>query len=179
MKYALGLLLLFCTAAMAFGADAEFSTKKFERGYFTKNGLFEQARKTKGKLLELQLEHTLKLTTRSFERPNACHAEASISYMQMGDRIRVDTKIVNEDCDASNGNYTLRIRTKDEEGEQHMRKFTESWARVNDAPIELTQFYDMGTDVDLHWITIETSTETACICNDPVSGDDSGDIESQ
>ena len=114
----------------------------------------------------IEIKRTLTLPPQSIEQPNSCDADLTISSTQMNDRIRIRAKIVNEDCAASSGDYTLRILTMNEEGETHLREFSESWSRQNDAPIELTQYIGMESDVDLLWVRVRTSPNTACTCND-------------
>ena len=114
----------------------------------------------------IEIKRTMKLPPQLIEQPNSCDADLSISSTQMNDRIRIRAKIVNKDCAASSGKYTLRILTMNEEGETHLRQFPESWSRQNDAPIELTRYFGMESDVDLIWVRVRTSSKTACTCND-------------
>ena len=114
----------------------------------------------------IEIKKTIKLPPQLIEQPNSCDANLSISSSQMNDRIRIRARIVNKDCAASSGDYTLRILTMNEEGETHLREFPESWSRQNDVPIELTRYFGMESDVDLLWVRVRTSSKTACTCND-------------
>ena len=114
----------------------------------------------------IEIKKTIKLPPQLIEQTNSCDANLSISSSQMNDRIRIRARIVNKDCAASSGDYTLRILTMNEEGETHLREFPESWSRQNDAPIEVTRNFGMESDVDLIWVRVRTSSQTPCTCND-------------
>lgn len=106
------------------------------------------------------------LPGQSMNRALACNANISISYTQMNERIRVKTSIDHEDCAASSGEYRLRIRTRDEALELHTVEISKSWAREKNAVIELTEYYDIGADVDLVSLRIKQSPKKGCTCKD-------------
>ncbi len=112
----------------------------------------------------IEIKHTMKLPAQSLEPPNACDADVTISSTQMNDKIRIKARIVNKDCAASSGSYTLRMLTMNENGETHMHAFSESWSREDDAPVESVKYFDMEGDVDLLRVRVRTSRKTACIC---------------
>ncbi|MCZ6619973.1 MAG: hypothetical protein O7E57_17785 [Gammaproteobacteria bacterium] len=127
----------------------------------------------------MEFTKSLSLPEQSLESPNACHAELAISYAQMNDRIRVETKVVNEACIISSGDFTLRVRSTDARGESRTRTFSEFWLRTEDGPIELTRYYPMEGDVDLLWVRVGTTARTACTCDASRSGADSNDTRSR
>ena len=122
--------------------------------------------------------------TQQNANPNRCLAGVSISYLQMYDKIRVDTTVVNDDCVASSGTYKIRARTRSPSGELDTREFIENWSRPalassnvasgsvasgNVAPdavasIEQRHTYEMSGDASLVWVTVGTSAKTACSC---------------
>ena len=109
-----------------------------------------------------KITQTLTLTPSWQE--NGCAAEVHISYLQMHERIRVDTTIENQDCAASSGEYVLRVRTVDSAGEQHTREIAETWSRANDQPVETQRFYDMDGNSRLVRVQVSTSRKTNCRC---------------
>ena len=99
---------------------------------------------------------------------DACDAEIEVSYLQMHEQIRIDTTIRNSDCAASSGEYVLKVRTANDNGEQRMREFAESWSRTADEPMEQAvknrHFYDMDGDVRLVRVQVATTRKTKCRC---------------
>ncbi|MCZ6641272.1 MAG: hypothetical protein O7F71_06825 [Gammaproteobacteria bacterium] len=134
----------------------------------TKTDPHEQILTTDG---AIEIKHTLSLPVQSLEQPNACDADVTIASTQMNDKIRIKAKIVNNDCAASSGSYTLRLLTMNENGETHARAYTESWSREDDAPVESLKYFDMEGDVDLLRVRVRTSSKTACICSPESTAD--------
>ncbi len=98
---------------------------------------------------------------------DACRAEAAISYMPLGQRVRVDTTINITDCAmAANGEFALRVRTRDQDDELQVRQYQESWARQENLPVELTTYYDVDAGQRLVGVSIRTD-EAACTCAQP------------
>lgn len=161
--------------SVVFGATADERAVKFERGGFSKKELKiygsavvekSQGDKTESSIRApvLNLELNFKLTHKTAVRnPDACNVDASISYIHVGSDVQVDTRIDNEVCAASHGNYTVKIKTV-RNGEDHVQSFTESWERKNDSPVWITKFYGIQDDADLSWVRIRTDRETGCLC---------------
>ena len=103
---------------------------------------------------------TLKPTLREPD----CHAEVSISYAQMHERISVDLTVANDDCAASAGDYTLKVRTSNAGGEYRTRTFAERWTRHDAEPIDERLYYPMDGDTTLRWVRVSTTRKTNCRC---------------
>ena len=93
-----------------------------------------------------------------------CDADVSISYSQMGDRVRVDAQVINEQCAASYGKYNVRVKTRDEDGETNMASHEESWSLDDASQLEATHYYDMNGDVELVWARIHAKPKDFCTC---------------
>jgi hypothetical protein len=96
--------------------------------------------------------------------PTACIARYTVAYAQMYDKVRVKTKITNEDCAESSGRYTLRLRTVDEQGETQTRTIVEDWQRDSAKPLEQTRYYPMDGNSDLIWVKVKSNRKTSCVC---------------
>ena len=127
-----------------------------------KNVVFDT--KGRGKLRRgLTIEHTVRLPQQSFKE-SSCEPQVSISYLQMGLQTRVDATVVNEDCDASQGAYTVRVRSRNASGEVTTREYEEIWSRKDATTFETTHYYDLLDDLDLIWARVRTRSATACEC---------------
>lgn len=175
MKRALRLLLVFAVLPIAPNAAADPTYSECTSLYIKDKceAYWEGTRKLE-RSATVEFKKTVKLPAQSFEQPDACNARVSISYMQMNQKVRIDTTVINEDCVVSGGDYTLFVRTIDEAGEAHTRNITESWARKTAAPIELTQDYDLGSNVGLLSVNVRTSKKTACTCLGEEAGEPEG-----
>ena len=98
-------------------------------------------------------------------RKPQCEAQVSISYVQMNTRVRVETTVENEGCAASSGDYALRLRTVDGDGEIETRTFAESWSRANTEPVTTAKLYDIGSGRRLVWAQVSTAPATNCRCH--------------
>ena len=87
----------------------------------------------------------------------------------MGLQTRVDATVVNKDCDASQGAYTVRVRSRNASGEVTTREYEESWSRKDATTFETTHYYDMLEDLDLIWARVRTRSATACECVGSIS----------
>ena len=92
---------------------------------------------------------------------HSCQASISISYLQFDTRARVDSVIENGDCAASGGEYVVRLRVRDDNGETRTIEYPETWARDDAAPVEAQTFYDIGPDVDLRRAS---TAKLTCAC---------------
>ena len=122
-----------------------------------KNVVFDT--KGRGKLRRgLTIEHTVRLPQQSFKEAS-CEPQVSISYLQMGLQARVDATVVNKDCDASQGAYTVRVRSRNASGEVTTREYEESWSRKDATTIETTHYYDLLEAVSYTHLTLPTNRE--------------------
>lgn len=93
-----------------------------------------------------------------------CRAELSISYAQMHERIGVDLTVANDDCAASTGDYTLKVRTSNADGEYRTRTFSERWLRHDAEPVDERRYYSMDGDTTLRWVRVNSSRKNNCRC---------------
>ena len=112
------------------------------------------------------IKRKLELPAQTLAPDNACAASVSLDYTQMYDRVRVDARVLNDDCVRSHGVYTIRIRSRNEQGEATTRDFEESWSRVADEPVQSRRIYEMGGDIDLIWVRVRVPTRDGCLCDD-------------
>ena len=98
------------------------------------------------------------------EKSKACIAQVSLSYSQLDTVIKVETEIINSDCGASFGKYSLRIRTRNEAGETSTTNYTEPWSREDRNAVNLVKNYNMNGDVDLASVRVRTSFKDLCTC---------------
>ena len=106
-----------------------------------------------------------KLTVPGFTDQH-CEADIDVSYMQMNDRIRVDTTIDTNKCGAAGGEYELHIRTYDQ-GASETRTIVQSWQREGGEPVETTEFYPMEGANQLGWVRVKSDVTLACLCAEP------------
>jgi hypothetical protein len=90
----------------------------------------------------------MKLSTTPPENPR-CEAQLQFSYIQKNTVAEVDSTLNNPDCGASGGDYTIRVRFKDENNELQSLEYPETWRREDDQPIEQRKEYFIGENVDL------------------------------
>ena len=127
-----------------------------------KNVVFDT--KGRGKLRRgLTIEHTVTLPQQSFKEAS-CEPRVSISYLQMGVRARVDATVINTDCEASQGAYTVRVRSRNASGDVTTREYDELWSREDATTFQTTHYYDLLDDLDLIWARVRTRRATACEC---------------
>ena len=101
---------------------------------------------------------------------NYCKSSTSIEYQQRNDVAHITGEIRVDGCTMAAGEYTIIIRTRDENGETHNTEFGETWIRSDDQPIMFAKDYPIGDNVDLVRARVRRSS---CICND-IETDDSG-----
>ncbi len=128
----------------------------------------EQVRKLK--LKPIQLQRTLKIPGRSATGDDHCVADIGLSFVQMNDQIRVDTKIANKDCGASQGMFDLRIRTVRESADGSRvsitRTISETWRRKDKGDVEMTTYYPMEDANYIGWVRVRNDMARACVCVD-------------
>jgi hypothetical protein len=104
----------------------------------------------------------------SFELPAHkiahCAATTEIEYTQRDTIVSVEGTIENTDCAASNGEYKLAVRIRDENRELRTLEFLGSWQRQDDQPVTFRGDYPIGANVDV--VSVRPS-QLACVCADP------------
>ena len=90
-----------------------------------------------------------------------CSAEIEIAYSQLNDKVRVETVVINQDCAASHGEYSVQLYTRDNAGNSDVHSFDEAWARDTATDIENSKDYEIGEDVELIRARIN---RVSCVC---------------
>ena len=75
--------------------------------------------------------------------------------------VNVEGTIENKDCGASQGEYKLAVRIKDENRELKSLEFFESWQRQDSEPVRFVAVYSIGENVDL--VSVR-SVQLGCTC---------------
>jgi hypothetical protein len=101
-----------------------------------------------------------------------CKVELRLEYYQKGADAHVKTMLSNEACGASSGNYTIRIRYKDAQGELGLTEFEEAWNRDDDGMVVNEKEYFVGDDVDIVRVN---SRRLSCSCTESHSTDEEPD----
>ena len=101
-----------------------------------------------------------------------CKAELRLEYYQKGADAHVKTMLSNEECGASSGDYTIRIRYKDAQGESGQVEYEEAWNRDDDAVVTSEKDYFIGDDIDLVRVN---SRGLSCNCTESPTKEDEPD----
>lgn len=107
-----------------------------------------------------------KVTVTMEPRKPECEAQVSISYVQRNTKVDVETTVEQDGCMASSGDYALRLRTIDGEGEIDTRKFEESWTRSSPGTVRAEKTYDIGGGRRLISAQVSTAPATNCRCDE-------------
>ena len=108
--------------------------------------------------VQIHRESEYKAESKAFEKrvpvtleynAGGCNAELHLEYFQKGTDAHVKTTLKNEECGASSGNYTLRVRYTDAKGEMDLVEFEETWNRDDDAMVISEKEYFVGDDIDI------------------------------
>lgn len=95
-----------------------------------------------------------------------CTVEISTSYFQAANQAKVEASIDHSDCGASNGKYTVSLKTQDEAGEIHTKKYQEVWSRTDADEITVKHNYQMTENSELLKARIKLPTKDYCTCVD-------------
>jgi hypothetical protein len=147
-----GTLLLFSVLIVCFGAG---QLQAQEGGNHVKKNVTQ--------IGQAKIEYAVKMEQKAPDR-KSCQVQVSLAYLQFDDRAQVDSIIDNSDCAASSGEYTVRIKVRDREGNIQRVEYVESWARADDKAIETQKNYEIGSDMDL--VRVST-TKLRCLCDKP------------
>lgn len=90
-----------------------------------------------------------------------CAATFEIAYTQRDTAVGVEGTIANNVCGASNGDYQLAVRVRNENRETQTLEFLESWQRQDDRPVKFSGVYPIGEDVD---VVAVRAVELRCTC---------------
>ena len=93
-----------------------------------------------------------------------CEVEIATSYFQSGDKVEVEAQIENYQCGASNGKYTVRVKTQDEAGETYSEKHDEVWSRNDNEPVLARHVYALGKGSELLSARVRMPSKDYCTC---------------
>jgi len=113
---------------------------------------------------KVQVKRTLTLPTQMLEAPGGCEASFKVDYFQAYDKVKVDTEVQHEGCVASFGEYELRVRTVDDDGETLTRTYSEPWSRAQPGKVTITKHYPMDGDDRLIWVRVKSNRKIGCTC---------------
>lgn len=150
---ALVAVALLCTPASA------ASERSFKKTVF-------EAEKEESLELGGEIRHEYKLELKPTVRQPDCRADVSISYVPMYDKVRVETTVEHDGCAKSSGDYTLRVRTRDSDGEVATQDIDESWRRADAGRLDSTKVYPLDPERELVWVRVRTERKTNCRCED-------------
>lgn len=112
-----------------------------------------------------EIRHEYKLELKSTLPQPECRADVSISYVPMYDKVRVETTVEHDGCAKSNGDYTVRVRTRGSDGEVTTQDIDESWRRTDAGRVESTKIYPVDPERELVWVRVRTERKTNCRCD--------------
>ena len=115
---------------------------------------------------EINYEYKIELKP-TLTKPE-CRADVSISYVPMYDKVRVEATVEHDGCTTSSGDYTLRVRTRNPDGEVMTQDITESWRRTDPGRVESMKVYPLDPERELVWVRVRTARKTNCRCDDTV-----------
>ena len=95
--------------------------------------------------LTIEFSKTIKME----KHLGGCKANLQLEYWQKGDTAEVTSTLLNPECGASSGDYTIHVRYRRDDGETLTDEYRETWARVDTEPVITTKRYPIGDDVDL------------------------------
>ena len=151
--------LLAATVAIALLATpaSAASDRSFKKTVF-------EAEKEQSLELGGEIRHEYKIELKSTLPQPECRADVSISYVPMYDKVRVETTVEHDGCAKSSGDYTLRVRTRDADGELTTQDIDESWLRTDAGRVESSKVYPVDPERELVWVRVRTERKTNCRC---------------
>lgn len=106
-------------------------------------------------------EKTFTVKLKPPKQKQYCKANTAIEYYQSNDVADVGIEIRNEDCVASSGSFTIRVRYRTEEDKVVNVEFDETWQREDDQNILFSRQYPIGSNVDLIRVR---AAKMKCVC---------------
>lgn len=94
-------------------------------------------------------EKTFTVKLKPPKQKQYCKASTTTEYYQSDDVAEVNVEIKNEDCVASSGSFSMRVRYRTEEDEVVNLEFDETWQREDNQDILFSRQYPIGKNVDL------------------------------
>jgi hypothetical protein len=93
-----------------------------------------------------------------------CAATTTTEYQQRNTSAHVDGAIAVSACTAAAGAYKVAVRVKDDNGEDRLLEFSETWQRDDDRDVTFSADYPIGENVELVSVRLRNLT---CVCADP------------
>ena len=150
-------VFLACASLLSIPASAA-SERSFKKTVF-------EAKKEKSLELGGEIRHDYKIELKPTLVGPECQARVSISYVPMYDKVRVETTVEHDGCAASSGDYTLRVRTRDTDGEVATQDILESWRRTDAVRVDHMKVYPLDPERELVWVRVRTERKTNCRCD--------------
>ena len=150
-------VFLACASLLSIPASA-VSERSFKKTVF-------EAEKEKSLELGGEIRHDYKIELKPTLVGPECQARVSISYVPMYDKVRVETTVEHDGCAASSGDYTLRVRTRDTDGEVATQDIQESWRRTDAVRVDHMKVYPLDPERELVWVRVRTERKTNCRCD--------------
>ena len=111
--------------------------------------------------MEAEKKYTIRFETT--EHKKYCKASIWVEYSQYDTIASYNGEIINEDCDASSGSYTISVRYRDESGEVHAVESEHAWQRDDDQKVVFSGEQSIGKNVDLMRVR---ARKVQCVCDD-------------
>ena len=100
-----------------------------------------------------------------------CEAKLNIEYFQSGENAEVSSTVINNQCAASFGSYTVQVRYRGDDGELETRNYEETWERGDADPVLAKRQYFIGENVDL--VRVQSRGLTcSCVSGEPAASED-------
>ena len=90
-----------------------------------------------------------------------CQVLLDIEYYQKNTHAYVKSTLKNEQCAASSGSYTIRIKYRPDDGDPGQVEFEEIWSRDDDADIVTEKEYFVGENLEIRRVS---GTKLRCTC---------------
>ena len=114
---------------------------------------------------------TIELPYKAKGTQNLCQAEFDLSYTQAVSKAKVsaDINLVESaaECPKAHGQYRVRVRSMDSNGNPRTQEFIESWQLGAERTLSQAHTYDLKADPDLLWVRISSTRKTRCVCEPP------------
>lgn len=95
---------------------------------------------------------------------NKCQASVLLNYAQYNDRVKVESEIENTDCAASHGQFTMVVKSFDDNGEQYTDKYVEKWQREDSQSAINKHEYPLRENTQIKRVYTRTGFNDFCTC---------------
>ncbi len=108
-------------------------------------------------------EKTVDLTSED-DNAEFCEVNIATDYWQQDTLVKVEATIENSQCDASSGQYVVKVRTRNADDEATTATYPESWVREDANTIKAVHTYSMNGDTELIRVRIKFPLNDSCVC---------------